>query len=100
MGAPPFPEPAARTDVGTLGVGTGLLILLRESLEALPAGAVVAARTSGPAAAHDLPVWCCRVGRAEPDTDASTACHNSPLPRRDHQGSSSPPSMDRVAPVM
>jgi TusA-related sulfurtransferase len=33
-------------------------MLLREALEPLAAGAVVAVRTSDPAAAHDLPAWC------------------------------------------
>jgi TusA-related sulfurtransferase len=54
----PFPEPSARLDGGALGVGTGLLMLLREPVETLPAGAVIAVRTSDPAAAHDMPAWC------------------------------------------
>jgi TusA-related sulfurtransferase len=33
-------------------------MLLRETLEGLPGGAVVVVRTSDPAAAHDLPAWC------------------------------------------
>jgi TusA-related sulfurtransferase len=53
-----FPEPAARVDGGALGVGTGLLMLLREAMEILPGGAVVAVRTSDPAVVHDLPAWC------------------------------------------
>lgn len=53
-----FPEPAARVDGGALGIGTGLLMLLREAMETLPAGAVIAVRTSDPAVAHDLPAWC------------------------------------------
>jgi len=53
-----FPDPSARVDGGALGVGDGLLMLLREALDALPAGAVVAVRTSDPSATHDLPAWC------------------------------------------
>src|SRR5262245_59599980 len=53
-----LPEPAARVDGGALGVGDGLLMLLRESLDPLPAGAVVAVRTSDPSAEHDFPAWC------------------------------------------
>ena len=53
-----FPEPAARVDGGALGVGTGLLMLLREAMETLPGGAVVAVRTTDPAVVHDLPAWC------------------------------------------
>jgi TusA-related sulfurtransferase len=58
MASESFPEPAARVDGGALGVGTGLLMLLREAMETLPGGAVVAVRTSDPAVAHDLPAWC------------------------------------------
>src|SRR5262245_17920102 len=53
-----LPEPAARIDGGALGVGDGLLMLIREGADPLPAGAVVAVRTSDPSAAHDLPAWC------------------------------------------
>jgi len=53
-----FPEPAARVDGGALGVGTGLLMLLREAMETLPGGAVVAVGTTDPAVVHDLPAWC------------------------------------------
>lgn len=53
-----FPEPSARIDGGALGVGDGLLMLIREALDPLPAGAVIAVRTSDPSAPHDLPAWC------------------------------------------
>jgi TusA-related sulfurtransferase len=53
-----FPEPAVRVDGGALGVGNGLLMLLREAMESLPAGAVVAVRSTEPAVVHDLPAWC------------------------------------------
>jgi TusA-related sulfurtransferase len=41
-----------------LGVGTGLLMLLREALEPLPAGSVVTVQSSDPTVVHDLPAWC------------------------------------------
>lgn len=55
---PPSPAPAARVEGGALGLGDGLLMLLREALEPLPAAALVAVRTSEPSVAHDLPPWC------------------------------------------
>src|SRR5262245_50483415 len=53
-----FPEPVARVDGGALGVADGLLMLIREAAEALPAGSVVAVRTAHPTVEHDLPAWC------------------------------------------
>lgn len=53
-----IPEPSVRIDGGALGVGDGLLMLLREAADPLPAGAVVAVRTSDTSAIHDLPAWC------------------------------------------
>ena len=38
MPIPPFPQPSVQVDGGALGVGTGLLMLLREVLEGVPAG--------------------------------------------------------------
>ncbi|HEV3238452.1 MAG TPA: hypothetical protein VGZ25_15805 [Gemmataceae bacterium] len=58
MTSPPFPEPSVRVDGGDLGVGTGLLMVLREALDPLPSDAVVAVRATDPAVAHDLPAWC------------------------------------------
>src|SRR5262249_36318684 len=57
MASASFREPAVRVDGGALGVGTGLLVLLREAMETLPGGAVVADRRADLAAAHDLPGW-------------------------------------------
>ncbi|MFN3648121.1 MAG: ferritin-like domain-containing protein [Armatimonadota bacterium] len=58
-GAPEtFPEPAALVEGGSLELGNGLLMLLREALEPLPAEAVVAVRAAHPTVAHDLPAWC------------------------------------------
>lgn len=53
-----FPAPSVRIDAGALGVGTGLLMLIRESLEPEPAGTVAAIRTTDPSVVHDLPAWC------------------------------------------
>jgi TusA-related sulfurtransferase len=58
MATTAFPEPAATAEGGALGVGNGLLMVIREVLEPLPADAVVAVRTTDPTAAHDLPAWC------------------------------------------
>src|SRR4051794_40122925 len=52
------PEPQAVVEGAGLELGEGLLMLLREALEPLPAGAVVAVRSTAPSAAHDLPAWC------------------------------------------
>ncbi|HTK76111.1 MAG TPA: sulfurtransferase TusA family protein [Gemmataceae bacterium] len=71
-----FPEPAARVNGGSLGVGTGLLMLLREAMEALPGGAVIAVRTLDPAVVHDLPAWCRVMAHTylgvKPSTDGPT----------------------------
>jgi TusA-related sulfurtransferase len=72
MNAHPFPVPATRVEGGALGVGSGLLMLLREPLEALPAGAVVAVRTADPAAVHDLPAWCRLMAHTYLGTEAAT----------------------------
>src|SRR5262245_3513479 len=53
-----LPEPAARIDGGALGVGDGLLMLIREAADSLPAGSVIAVRTSDQSAVHDIPAWC------------------------------------------
>jgi TusA-related sulfurtransferase len=58
MTTPAVPDPAVRIEGGALGVGDGLLMLIREAADPLPAGSVVAVRTSDPSAAHDLPAWC------------------------------------------
>jgi TusA-related sulfurtransferase len=55
---PDFPEAAGRIEGGALGVGDGLLMLLREAMDRLPSGAVIAVRTSDSSAIHDLPAWC------------------------------------------
>ena len=76
MTAATFPQPAARVEGGALGVGTGLLMLLREALEPLPVGALVAAHSADPAAAHDFPAWCRLVGHdflgSEPEAAGGT----------------------------
>jgi TusA-related sulfurtransferase len=58
MTSPRFPNPSVRIEGGDLGVGTGLLMVIREVLDPLPGGAVVTVHASDPAVAHDLPAWC------------------------------------------
>lgn len=58
MSTSAFPEPAARLDGGELGLGNGLLMLIRSLLEQLPPGAMMAVVSSDPTVAHDLPAWC------------------------------------------
>lgn len=53
-----FPSPAVVVEGAGLELGNGLLMLLREALEPLPADAVVAVRAAHPTVAHDLPAWC------------------------------------------
>ena len=53
-----FPTPAAAIAGGALGVADGLLMLIREAAEPLPAGSVVAVHTTHPTVEHDLPAWC------------------------------------------
>ena len=53
-----FPTPAAVVEGGSLELGNGLLMLLREALEPLPPEAVLAVRSTHPTVAHDLPAWC------------------------------------------
>src|SRR3954468_19161830 len=55
---PDLPTPAAQIDGGALGVADGLLMLLREAADPLPAGSVIAVRTTHPTVGHDLPAWC------------------------------------------
>jgi TusA-related sulfurtransferase len=53
-----FPEPVVLVEGGSLGLGDGLLMLIRENLEPLAPGAVLAVRSSEPSLAHDMPAWC------------------------------------------
>ncbi len=70
-----YPEPAAVVAGGALGVGTGLLMLLREPLERLPAGTTLAVQTSDPAAGHDLPAWCRIMGHTYLGFEPQTVRH-------------------------
>jgi hypothetical protein len=69
---PAFPTPATHIDGGALGVADGLLMLLREAADPLPAGSVVAVRTSHPTVGHDLPAWCRIMSHAYLGADEST----------------------------
>jgi len=53
-----FPAPASVVDGGSLELGNGLLMLLREALDPLPPDTVLAVRAAQPSVAHDLPAWC------------------------------------------
>ena len=53
-----LPTPTVVVVGGALGVADGLLMLLREAADPLPAGSVVAVRTTHPTVGHDLPAWC------------------------------------------
>ena len=53
-----LPPPDAVIEGGSLDLGNGLLMLIREALEPLAADAVLAVRTNDPSVAHDLPAWC------------------------------------------
>src|SRR5262245_20774731 len=67
-----LPEPAIRIDGGDLGVGDGLLMLFREVMDPLPAGSVIAVRTTDPSVAHDLPAWCRIMAHTYLGADGST----------------------------
>lgn len=56
-------QPVVTIDGGDLGCAR-LLILLRDRVATLPAGAVVHLVTADPVAPIDLPVWCHMTGHA------------------------------------
>src|SRR4051794_5837826 len=51
-------DPETLIEAGSLDLGNGLLMLLREHMEPLPPGAVVTVRARAASVAHDLPAWC------------------------------------------
>jgi len=53
-----FPAPTVVVEGANMGLATGLLMLLREAIEPLSSGSVIAVRTTDESAAHDLPAWC------------------------------------------
>jgi TusA-related sulfurtransferase len=69
------PNPVALVEGGSLGLGDGLLMLIREALESVPLDSVVAVRTSDPSVEHDLPAWCRMMAHtylgADPGKDTS-----------------------------
>jgi hypothetical protein len=69
---PDLPSPTATIDGGALGVADGLLMLIRESADHLPAGSVVAVRTTHPTIEHDLPAWCRIMSHAYLGSDGSS----------------------------
>jgi hypothetical protein len=69
---PDLPTPSVTIDAGPLGVADGLLMLVRESAEHLPAGSVVAVQTTHPTVEHDLPAWCRIMSHTYLGSDGST----------------------------
>jgi TusA-related sulfurtransferase len=51
-------NPFAVVEGGSLGLGDGLLMLIRKTLESVPPDSIVAVRTSDLSVEHDLPAWC------------------------------------------
>lgn len=49
-------------DGGALDCGSGLVLLIRERMQAVPAGGVLEMRSSEPTVHDDLPAWCRMVG--------------------------------------
>lgn len=59
-----IPRADALCDGGDLDCGSGLLLILRDALAALPAGALLELRSRERSVAEDLPAWCRMVGHA------------------------------------
>jgi TusA-related sulfurtransferase len=55
-------EPARMLDGGALDCGSGLVLLLRDTMTQVPMGQVLELRSSEPTVAGDLPPWCKMVG--------------------------------------
>jgi len=54
--------PDVMFDGGDLDCGSGLILLIRESMLKVPAGGILEMRSSEPTVAGDLPPWCRMVG--------------------------------------
>lgn len=57
-------RPDAVFEGGDLDCGSGLVLLIRESMLGVPVGGVLELRSSEPSVAADLPPWCRMVGHA------------------------------------
>jgi len=62
VGEPELPPPAAVCDGGDLDCGSGLLLIIREAMAPLAAGAVLEVRSREASVRADLPAWCRLVG--------------------------------------
>jgi len=57
-----FPEANAVCEGGDLDCGSGLLLIIRQAMEPLPAGGVLEVRSREVSVKEDLPAWCRLVG--------------------------------------
>ena len=55
-------EPASVLEAGDLDCGSGLVLLLRETMAAVPEGAVLEMKSREPTVRDELPPWCDMVG--------------------------------------
>jgi len=55
-------KPDAAFDGGTMDCGSGLILLIRESMQRVPLGGVLEMRSREPTVGSDLPPWCRLVG--------------------------------------
>jgi uncharacterized OsmC-like protein/TusA-related sulfurtransferase len=62
MTSAPEPIPHAMCDGGDLDCGSGLLLIIRNAMEPLPASAVLEVRSREISVKEDLPAWCRMVG--------------------------------------
>jgi TusA-related sulfurtransferase len=62
--SPHFPPADAVCDGGDLDCGSGLLLIIRQAMEPLPAGGVLEVRSREISVKEDLPAWCRMVGHA------------------------------------
>jgi TusA-related sulfurtransferase/uncharacterized OsmC-like protein len=59
-----LPTPDAVCDGGDLDCGSGLLLIIRDAMQPVPAGGVLEVRSREPTVREDLPAWCRMVGHA------------------------------------
>ncbi|MEZ5962823.1 MAG: OsmC family protein [Planctomycetota bacterium] len=55
-------QPDRVLDGGALDCGSGLVLLIRENMQAVPAGGILEMRSVEPSVRDDLPIWCRMVG--------------------------------------
>lgn len=78
--------PQASFDGGALDCGSGLLLLIRQQIDPLPAGQLLEIRSSEPSVREDLPAWCRMTGnelvseRPEPGGTSFLVCKGKFVP--------------------